>query len=244
MSEQKQYLIFGATSDLAKAFVDLTDSTNHFTLVARDRKKLDRLYNPEKNRIRTELCDLTINTEVKELVKKLKNDKISYDGVLCAVGAHEIMPLRLYSDEKFREMFDANFFSTANVLRSVSPILKPCSSIVLISSAATSRGAGTVSAYVAAKAAIEGITRAAAIEFASKKIRVNAIAPGVFRSKMSDKFLSTFNEQQLEKLELSHPLGIGTSDQVAGVIGFLLDSASNWITGQTIIVDGGYSINA
>ena len=61
---------------------------------------------------------------------------------------------------------------------------------------------------------------------------------------MSDKFISSFNPQQLERLELNHPLGIGTPDQVASVIEFLLSPKSSWITGQTLIVDGGFSINA
>ena len=169
---------------------------------------------------------------MKDLVGGLKTDKLKYDGVLCAVGAHEIMPLRLYSDEKFRDMVDANFFSVANILRFMSPILMPESSVVVISSAVTFRGAGTVSAYAASKSAVEGLVRAAALEYAAKKIRINAIAPGVFKSKMSDKFISSFNPQQLERLELNHPLGIGTPDQVASVIEFAesnqLDYRSNF----------------
>lgn len=244
MDDPKQYLVLGATSDLAKAFVLSVESGANFTLVARNEDKLKEIYGSFNSVVRTETCDLKSNNEVKDLVGGLKTDKLKYDGVLCAVGAHEIMPLRLYSDEKFRDMVDANFFSVANILRFMSPILMPESSVVVISSAVTFRGAGTVSAYAASKSAVEGLVRAAALEYAAKKIRINAIAPGVFKSKMSDKFISSFNPQQLERLELNHPLGIGTPDQVASVIEFLLSPKSSWITGQTLIVDGGFSINA
>ena len=241
MSEVQNYLILGATSDLAKAFVMNSDSKIAMTLVARDKKKLGSIYGDDFHHLE---CDLTDEADVKSMVSELKQSKTKFDGILCAVGSHEVMPLRLYEAEKFMQILNSNFFSVANVLRNVSSILNSGASIVLLSSAVTSRGAATVSAYVAAKSAVEGLTKAAALEFSKKKVRVNAIAPGVFKSKMSDKFLSSMNAEQQEQIIASHPLGVGTTEQVASVIHFLLSESASWITGQTIIVDGGYSINA
>ena len=244
MTDTRHYLIFGATSDLAVAFMDLADHSAVFTLVARDEEKLAAVTPASGTVAGRHVCDLRHESSVKELMKKLKFEKMKYDGVLCAAGAHEVLPLRLYTKEKLGAMMDLNFFTVSNVLASISGILNPAASIVATSSAATQRGSGTVSGYVAAKAAVEALVRAAALELAPKKIRVNSIAPGVFRSKMSVAFLETFNDAQLEKLNASHPLGIGTAHDVAGCIKFLIGPDSTWITGQNFIVDGGYSINA
>ena len=244
MADTRHYLIFGATSELAAAFMDVADHSSVFTLVARDAEKLAAITSASGTLARKHVCDLQDEASIKELVKVLKSEKLKFDGVLCAAGAHEVLPLRLYSKEKFMIMMDVNFFTVSNVLASISSILNPAASIVATSSAATQRGAGAVAGYVAAKAAVEGLVRAAALEFAPKKVRVNSIAPGVFRSKMSEAFLGTFTDTQLERLDASHPLGIGTAHDVAGCIKFLMGPDSSWMTGQNLVVDGGYSINA
>ena len=105
MDDPKQYLVLGATSDLAKAFVLSVESGANFTLVARNEDKLKEIYGSCNSVAHGGFKN---NNEAKDLVGGLKTDKL-YHGVLCAVGA-EIMPLRLYSDEKFRDMVDANFF--------------------------------------------------------------------------------------------------------------------------------------
>ena len=241
MVEPKNYLIFGAASDLATAFVKNLNATDNVILVARDHKKLISIYGNAFNSIE---CDLKDEVALRSIVKELKQSKIKFDGVLCAVGSHEVMPLKLYSEDKFRNILEDNFFTVANILRNISSILNSRAGIVLLSSAVTNRGAATVSAYAAAKSAIEGLTKAAALEFASKSIRVNSVAPGVFRSKMSESFLSSMSHEQAKNVAQAHPLGIGTCEQVSNVIKFLISDEASWVTGQTIIVDGGYSINA
>lgn len=241
MSDLKKYLILGATSDLAGTLAKSLADEVSLTLVARSEEKLKSFYGERFDQIE---CDLTDEIQVKSMIGDLKKSKQKFDGVICTVGSHEVTPLRLYSAEKFRKILDENFFSVASVLRNITPVVNKNASIVLFSSAVTIRGSATVSAYAAAKSAVESITRAAALEFASKNVRVNAIAPGVFRSKMSDKFLTSVNADQLEKIAQSHPLGIGTCEQVSNVAKFLLSDSASWITGQTLVVDGGYSINA
>lgn len=244
MDDTKHYLIFGATSDLARAFLETITHPATVVLVARNQEKLNSVSVPSQCRIERHLCDLSDDAAVKALVKELKSKKLKFDGVLCAAGAHEVLPLRLYSKDKFGAMFDKNFFTVSNVLSAVSAVLAAGAGIVVTSSAVTQRGAGTVAGYTAAKAAVEGLVRAAALEFAPKKVRVNAVAPGVFHSKMSEAFLSSFNDAQLSSLEASHPLGLGEAQQVAGCIKFLMSADAAWVTGQTLVVDGGYSINA
>jgi NAD(P)-dependent dehydrogenase (short-subunit alcohol dehydrogenase family) len=244
MDETKHYLICGATSDLARAFLDTIVQPAKVVLVGRDQVKLAGVTAPRQCQTERHVCDLRDDAAVKALVKKFKSANLKFDGVLCAAGSHEVLPLRLYSKDKFSAMFDSNFFTVSNVLSAVSSVLAMGAGIVVTSSAVTQRGAGAVAGYASAKAAVEGLVRAAALEYAPKKVRVNAIAPGVFRSKMSERFLNSLNDAQLSSLEASHPLGIGDVHYVAGSIKFLMSADAAWITGQTLVVDGGYSINA
>lgn len=241
---QNRYLICGATSELAVALINLISHSIHCTLIARDTDKLHTISQTLRGNIDTYLCDLQNEIEVKALIKKLKSTQLKFDGVFCAAGAHAIQPLRLCTKTKLNEMMDSNFYTVANILTSISGILNPQASIVVTSSAVTQRGANMVAGYAASKAAIEALIRSAALEFAPKKIRVNAIAPGVFQSKMSATFQHSLNASQQKALDANHPLGIGTTTDVATCVKFLLSSDSKWMTGQTMIVDGGYTINA
>ena len=241
MTIKKKVLILGATSNLASSFIENSGNDCDFTIVARNANKMNDIYG---TKYQSYECNLSNDYEVTELFKELRRSKIKFSSVLCAAGAHEIMPLRLYSANRFRQKVDENFFSVVNVLMNISAVLEQGASIVLISSAVTIRGAATVSAYASAKAAVEALTRSAALEFASKKVRVNAIAPGVFKSQMSEHFLGSMTAEQSESVIRSHPLGLGDTTQVSNVVEFLLSDKASWITGQTIVVDGGYSINA
>jgi NAD(P)-dependent dehydrogenase (short-subunit alcohol dehydrogenase family) len=77
------------------------------------------------------------------------------------------------------------------------------------------------------------------VELASRRIRINVIAAGVVRTAMSQAWLSHLNEEQLAAVEKDHPLGLGTPEQVAGAIRFLLSDDSAWMTGSVLTVDGG-----
>ena len=108
--------------------------------------------------------------------------------------------------------------------------------ILNISSVNAVRGNAGVAVYSATKAALDGFTRALARELGPSNIRVNSLAPGYFQSEM----VAGLTERQLRTLVRSTPLGrLGTADEIAGAALFLLSSAAGFITGQTLVVDGG-----
>jgi len=112
-------------------------------------------------------------------------------------------------------------------------------SIVNITSIGGIQAGGGVMTYRASKAAVIQFTKSAAIELAHYEIRVNAIAPGFFPSRMSDASI----KQVQEGLKRTTPLGrVGQPGELKGVVVFLASDASNYITGQTIVVDGGGTI--
>ena len=108
--------------------------------------------------------------------------------------------------------------------------------ILNISSVNALRGNAGVAVYSATKAALDGFTRALARELGPKNIRVNSLAPGYFDSEM----VSRLTERQMEKLVRGTPLGrLGTVDEITEAALFLISPAASFITGHTLVVDGG-----
>jgi NAD(P)-dependent dehydrogenase (short-subunit alcohol dehydrogenase family) len=102
-------------------------------------------------------------------------------------------------------------------------------------------GEAGIAAYSASKAGLVGLTRSLAIEFAPDGIRVNAVAPGFVESEMGDRLKSAFTADQILAIERKHPLGTGRVRDVANGVAFLLAGSARWITGTTLVIDGGYT---
>jgi NAD(P)-dependent dehydrogenase (short-subunit alcohol dehydrogenase family) len=114
-------------------------------------------------------------------------------------------------------------------------------SIVLLSSVLGLVGSPLETAYSAAKAALGGVVRSAALELAPEGIRVNAIAPGYVQTEMLEGLRQTLTEEQFAQIVNRHPLGLGQPEDVAHAAVFLLGGTARWITGTTLVVDGGYT---
>jgi 3-oxoacyl-[acyl-carrier protein] reductase len=114
-------------------------------------------------------------------------------------------------------------------------------SLVLIGSVAGLRGQKGRTLYAASKAALVAATRSMALELAAEKIRVNCVAPAVVQGSRAEEQFALLPPEQRAALDASHPMGYGTPTDVAGAVAFLLSSASAWITGVTLPVDGGFT---
>ena len=159
------------------------------------------------------------------------------DGVVHCAGRKGLAPLKLVSEKFLDDVFSANFKSTillSQRLLSKSKI-KPGASLVCVSSISAHTGTAGVGPYSASKAAIEGFMKPAALELALKKIRINCVAPALVRTEM---FLAE-EAAWLDEQEKRYPLGLGTTQDVAYAALFLLSDASSYMTGSTMIMDGG-----
>lgn len=114
-------------------------------------------------------------------------------------------------------------------------------SIVLISSVIGIVGEAGVAAYSASKGALISLTRSLAVELARKRIRVNCLAPANVEGSMTEAIKAAIPPEQFARIEEMHLLGIGHPADIANAAAFLLADTGRWITGSTIILDGGYT---
>jgi 3-oxoacyl-[acyl-carrier protein] reductase len=161
------------------------------------------------------------------------------DGAVCCAGSLLLKPAHRTTDEEYRATLAANLDAAFAVVRGASQaMLRTGGSIVLVSSAAARLGLANHEAIAAAKAGIEGLTRAAAASGAPRGIRVNAVAPGLTRTPLTEGLLSAPASETASVA--MHALGrLGEPEDVARAIAWLLDPAQSWVTGQVLGVDGG-----
>lgn len=161
------------------------------------------------------------------------------DGVANLAGAFLLKPAHLTTDDEFAAQLHASLVTAFCVLRgAVKAFGDSGGSIVLMSSVAATIGLSNHEAVAAAKSGVEGLARSAAATYATRRIRVNAVAPGLTRTPLTGRLTS--NEASLKASTAMHPLGrIGEPEDVANAVAWLLGPESSWVTGQTLGVDGG-----
>ncbi len=146
-------------------------------------------------------------------------------------------------DDQFRKILDNNILSNHWLISMVAPEMRErgSGSIIIISSIGGLRGSPIIGAYCISKAADMQLARNLAVEYGPHNIRVNCIAPGLIKT---DFARALWEDEELAKRRNAEtPLGrIGEPDEIAGAVVFLAAPASNYMTGQTVVIDGGVTI--
>jgi NAD(P)-dependent dehydrogenase (short-subunit alcohol dehydrogenase family) len=157
-------------------------------------------------------------------------------------GIEMLGPLDQVTEEQYRQTFDINVWGVLSSMKhEIAAMLNTDGgAIVNTSSIAGHIGLAQASIYVATKHAVEGLTKAAAVEFAKQGIRVNAVAPGTIVTEM----VSRFPADAQNWLLTQHPVGrFGTSEEIAAAVLYLASDAAKFTTGTVLAVDGGWSVS-
>lgn len=168
----------------------------------------------------------------------------SFYAAFHAAGVSMVRQIKLCKGKQFDEVFASSVQSALAIARALSlrGVMDDGGALVLMSSVAGLRGQAGMSLYSAAKAAIDGMTRSLAVEFAPRGIRVNAVCAGAVETPMHDSLLTTLNGDSIEAYRNKHLLGFGLPEDVANAVAFLVGHGGRWITGTALVVDGGYTV--
>ncbi len=238
-------LLTGATSGIGfETLKQLVTDGHTVYAIGRDFSKIDFFLKDHKSQILDFIFDFNNVDQIEQLFLQFNLEDQKFDGFIHCAGIEETLPLSLYSTSKIKNIFDINVFSGIELLRHFTK-KKYCNngaSVVFLSSVMGTLGQPGKVGYCATKAAILGLVKASALEYAKRKIRVNAVLPGIINTPMTQNLFSQINKDQIEEIQNMHPLGFGEVQDVVPTILFLISENAKWITGQSIIVDGGYSI--
>ncbi len=162
-------------------------------------------------------------------------------GITYCPGSLDLAPVHRVKPDAIRSAFEINCVGAVRFLQAALPGLKSASehtsSVVFLSTVAVARGLSMHTSIAAAKGAVEAVARTLAAELAPK-IRVNCVAPALTETDMAARFFST--DEKREAMNAMYPLQrTGTVADIAATVAMLLLPGSDWITGQTIGVDGG-----
>jgi 3-oxoacyl-[acyl-carrier protein] reductase len=182
--------------------------------------------------------DISRIEDVKEIIKKLVEKKHQIDVLVNNAGIYVRNKFENISPSMWEKTLAVNLTSCYHLCQNVIPHMKT-GKIIFISSQLAHKGSSHGADYAASKAGLLGLMRSLALELAEKKITVNAVAPGTIDTDIIAGYTKKMREERIREI----PLGrLGTPEDVANVCLFLASDLSNYITGETINVNGGLYI--
>lgn len=187
--------------------------------------------------------DLSNCDKILHWIKDISSETGPLHGLVHSAGVQFTRPLRIMNGENFEELMRVNVTAAMFLAKAFRQkgVFVPGGSLVYLSSVMGLVGQSGQSAYSASKGALISLAKSLALELSRENIRVNCIAPAMVNTEMSDKMFEQLTPEQVSQIKSMHPLGLGQPSDVANAIAFLLADTARWITGTTLVVDGGYT---
>ena len=236
-------IVTGAASDIGKAIcLELASNCRNILMLDIDEESMKELIpslsEPSNHRYLAVDFSDTVNSNSK-LTDYIKENNIEIESAVFAAGVFSVKPLRMVKHDYFVKSLDIAVFSVIQIMQIVTSKKFNADNFknaVIISSISAKQGVPGYTLYSAVKAALLGLMRSLAVEFAP--VRVNAIVPGGIITKATQFMYNSIDNTNKRGL-----LGEGEPQDFAKLIQFLLSDESRWITGQEFVIDGGSSIN-
>lgn len=240
----KTILVTGASSGIGQTIaIECSKMGSDVVITARNIERLQETANAMGEvKHAPVIADLTNAVDIERLVEQVPE----LDGLVLCAGRALTAPVKQATPEKYLEVMNTNFFAQAELLRVLykKKKLKNGSSVVIISSIGglLLYEPGNV-IYGASKAALNSFMKYAAKEYAIRFVRVNSICPGMIDTPMIHR--GTFTDEQLQAYMANYPLKrFGKPEDIAYASIYLLSDAAGWMTGSSIIIDGGSTIKS
>jgi NAD(P)-dependent dehydrogenase (short-subunit alcohol dehydrogenase family) len=243
--DDKVVIVTGASSGLGVCFAQACAEAGADVVLAA--RRVDKLYATARlvedagRRALTVATDVADPAQCQQMVDAAMGEFGRVDVLVNNAGVGTAVPATRETPEEFRSVIDINLNGSYWAAQAAAKVMQPGSSIVNISSVLGITTAGLPqAAYSASKAAIIGLTRDLAQQWSPRKgIRVNAIAPGFFESEMTDAYKPGYIESLKPRVLLGR---MGDPIELAATLVWLASDAGGFVTGQTVVVDGGVTI--
>jgi NAD(P)-dependent dehydrogenase (short-subunit alcohol dehydrogenase family) len=241
---QRVAVVVGGTSGIGRAVaLGLADAGADVVTTGRRRDRVDDVARAVRARGRRTLAicaDVTDSATLVALRDACLREFGQVDILVAAAGVTKRVPTLEMDESDWNRILDTNLTGVMRACRVfAAPMIEQKSGrIITIASLASFVGLHEVAAYTASKAAVAGLTRALAVEWAPLGITVNAIAPGVFQTDLNRELLAS--GRGVELLTRTPMKRFGKVEELVGAAVFLASDASSFITGQVIAVDGGF----
>lgn len=243
----KTILVTGASSGIGRqCAIDCSKMGARVVLIARNEERLkETLSQMEGDSHLAVSFDLTDFDGLPEKINEIVSKVGVISGVVNCAGISTTEPLKLTTSERLEGFFHTNVMGTLLLSKEVCKLKhynRDGCSIVFLSSVMGVVGESMKSAYSLTKGALISASRSLACEFARKNIRFNCISPGVIETPINANQPYMKDPELRKQFEAKHLLGLGKTSDISNACIYLLSDASRWVTGQNLIIDGGYTV--
>jgi NAD(P)-dependent dehydrogenase (short-subunit alcohol dehydrogenase family) len=240
----KVVVVTGASSGLGERFARVVDALGATSVLAARREERLAALVADMNRAESVVCDVGEDGANEALIQGVLDRHGRVDVVIANAGIANAVPAAKEQVPDYRKVIEVDLVAPFALAKAAQPAMRAQKSgtIVMVASVAGFRSMSLLpqAGYVAAKTGLIGLTRELALQWARFGIRVNALCPGMFPSEMTTDV--TAHDDVKAMFEAAMPLGrLGQNDELDGAIAFLASDASSYMTGQTLVIDGGIS---
>jgi NAD(P)-dependent dehydrogenase (short-subunit alcohol dehydrogenase family) len=244
--EGKSIIITGASSGIGRqCAITASQIGATVALIGRDAQRLNETYSLMEpgNHLKVSF-DITNYELIDTMIASIVNKIGKINGFIHSAGIEIIKPILAMKAEDYEKLFAINVisgFEIAKIISHKKNLSPQGASFIYLSSVMGILGETGRVAYCASKGALIAAVKAMALELIPKNVRVNCLLPGIVETPMVKNLLDSLLDESKQAIIDKHPLGLGKPEDIAYWCAFLLSDLSRWVTGSSLVIDGGYS---